>query len=66
MRYHSIVAAALGAALIATTAFGQASKNQPSDNAAPVSTFKEAVEKTKGNTGTRPAPPRQPRWPCFT
>lgn len=56
MRYQSIIVGALGLTLAASAAFGQASRNQPSESAAPAKTYKEAVEKTGKNRGTRPLP----------
>lgn len=59
MNHLSIIAGALGAAFIATAAFGQSSGSKTSENQPPASTYKEAVEKTKRNTATRPLPSTQ-------
>jgi hypothetical protein len=55
MTYRTMIATAAAAALWATAATGQ-NTAKPADNPPPVRTFKEAVEKTSHNTGTRPLP----------
>lgn len=58
MTHKSILGLALAVLLVSGMAIAQTQRNNPADKAAPppASSFKEAVEKTKGNTGTRSLP----------
>ncbi len=56
MTHRGIVTAALCVALWATGAAAQNTGSKSTDTAPPARTFKEAVEKTRPNTGTRPLP----------
>jgi hypothetical protein len=56
MTYREIIAGALCAALWATSAASQTTGAKPTDSTPPARTFKDAVEKTRPNTGTRPLP----------
>ncbi len=59
MTYSTIVAGMLAAALASTAALGQTMQGKPSDDAPAVSTYKDAVEKTRKNTATRQQPASQ-------
>lgn len=57
MRYQTLAAAALSALLTASGATAQQNVTRPSDGATPPQmTVKEAMEKTRQNTATRPLP----------
>lgn len=56
MTHRGIIAGALCAALWVTGAAGQTTGGKGDDNPPPARTFKDAVEKTRPNTATRPLP----------